>query len=375
MRVLYVSTGLATGGAEKQLFRLISHLLGAGVEIGVVSLLSQGEVGKDIAALGVPVRSLDLTTLKHVPQGLVRLRAVVRSFNPHVLQGWMYHGNLVAYFASRHFAPKAQLVWGVRQSLYDLKREKPLTKQVIRLSAWISGAAHAIVYNSMTARVQHEALGFAARCGHIIDNGFDTQVFRPDATARLGVRRELGLLPDSPLIGLVARYHPMKGHEVFLTAAAQLAERRKDAHFLLVGEQAGPQNPILRECLKHPALAGRVHCLGRRDDMPRLTAALDIASSSSWGEAFPNVVGEAMSCGVPVVATDVGDVRRIVGEAGVVVPVGDVAALADAWANLLDHPELRTDMGQKGRQRIIDAFSVEAMGQRYQRLYEEVVHV
>lgn len=375
MRVLFIITGLATGGAEKQLVRLISQLRGEGVGMGVLCLRQKGEVGDEIAALDVPVWPLDLISLARLPQALTELRARARTFNPHVLQGWMYHGNLAANFARRFSVPNAKVLWGVRQSLYDLAREKPATRQVIRLSARVSGSARAIVYNSATARTQHESFGFAAGRGRVIDNGFDAKVFRPDTAARVSVRNELGLPPATPLVGLVSRYHPMKGHEVFLAAATCLAEQRRDVHFILVGQQADRQNPALRGCFAPPALAGRVHCLGRRDDIPRLTAALDIASSSSsWGEAFPNAVGEAMSCGVPVVATDVGDVRRIVGAAGIVVPPGDAVALAQAWARLLDDAALCDGMGQAGRQRVIDDFSVEAMGRRYRALYEEMLH-
>lgn len=368
-------TGLTTGGAEKQLVRLISQLKRQNLTMAVLCLRPKGEVATEIAAMGVPVWSLDMQSLMQLPQALTKLRSWVKTFDPQILQGWMYHGNLAAYLAWRHFTRKAQLLWGVRQSLYDLKREKLVSRQVIRLSAWVSGAARAIIYNSRTAREQHEAFGFAARQGYVIDNGFDAQLFRPDGAARVSVRSELGLPAATPLIGLIARYHPMKAHEVFLAAAIQLAEQRKDVHFLLVGEKADRQNPLLLERLAHPSLAGRVHCLGRRNDIPRLTAALDIASSSSsWGEGFPNAVGEAMSCGVPVVATDVGDVRRIVEKAGIVVPRGDATALARAWARLLDQAELRAAMGQRGRQRIIDAFSVEVMGERYLALYEEVLY-
>ncbi len=372
MRVLFISTGLATGGAEKQLMQLVGELMRRGVQASVIAL-RDGSVAEEIEALGVPVEIVGLSGVGDLPRALRTMIHVTGTFRSDVVQGWMYHGNLAASFARRWAAPMAKLAWGVRQSLYDLSREKPITRWVIRASARSSRKAHAIVYNSHTARAQHEALGFAPARARVIDNGFDTERFRPDSAARGAVRAMLGLDVSTPLIGLIARYHPMKGHEVFLQAAALLARRRQDVHFLLVGRDVTPANPALQVQLSAPVLARRVHCLGERSDIPSLTAALDIASSSSWGEAFPNAVGEAMSCGVPVVATDVGDVRRIVGEAGIVVPVGDAERLAQAWDLLLANPERRKTMGEAGRRRVGERYSLAAMATRYLALYEELM--
>jgi glycosyltransferase involved in cell wall biosynthesis len=124
------------------------------------------------------------------------------------------------------------------------------------------------------------------------------------------------------------------------------------------------------------ALAGRLHLLGERADIPRVTAALDIASSSSsWGEGFSNTIAEALCCGVPVVATNVGDSREIVGDSGIIVPVGDVEALANAWQRLLDAGlEARRTMGQGGRARVLGRYSIKAMAEAYLQLYDEVSH-
>ncbi len=370
-RVLVVTTGLHTGGAEGQLALLLSRLSGHAIEAIVVSLAARGPVSARVEALGVPVWHLDLKAPLRVPGALSRLMAITRAFRPQVVQGWMYHGNLAALVAWKLAAKRARLIWGIRQSLYDLRREKPVTRQVIRFGARCSRRAHAIVYNSYTARAQHEAIGFARGAAHVIDNGFDNGLFRPDLEARDDVRRQLRVPPDTPLIGLIARYHPMKGHDMFLRAAALLAQSDTRTHFLLAGRDVVPSHPLFAPWLGHPTLGKRLHLLGERADIPRLTAALDIASSSSWGEAFPNAIGEAMSCGVPCVATDVGDVRRILGEAGVVLPVGDEPALADAWARLLANDELRHQMGTAGRRRVADHFSLDRTAARYAALYSE----
>lgn len=371
-RVLFVSTGLATGGAEKQLVRLLGVLTRQGVDASVVALQG-GPVSEEIGALGVPVQIAGLFGVGGFPKTLRKLVGVTRAFRPDIVQGWMYHGNLAASLVGRWAAPNARIVWGVRQALYEFGREKWSTRWVIRASARVSARGQTIVYNSDTARAQHEVAGFAAAKGHVIDNGFDVDRFQPDPAARITVRETLGLAEQTPLIGLIARYHPMKGHDVFLRAAAQVAQRWPEVHFVLVGREVVPENPALSAYCGARMLAGRVHYLGERQDIPSLTASLDIASSSSWGEAFSNSVGEAMTCGVPVVATDVGDVRRIVGDAGIVVPVGDAAALAQAWDALLSDPCRRKSMGEAGRRRVEELFSVAVLGERYLALYRDLL--
>lgn len=371
MRIVFITTGLATGGAEKMLAKLLSRLKDAQIEAGVVSLLPSGPVSKEIEALGIPLWHLGLDTPWRVPQAAVSLVRITQHFRPDVIQGWMYHGNLAAWWARGVGARQAKLFWGIRQSLYDLGREKPLTRWLIRLGARLSPGVTAILYNSQTARGQHEAAGYAAARAHVIDNGFDTGRFGPDGVAYRSVREELGLAPEAKLIGLVARFHPMKGHEVFITAARQLVACRANVHFLLAGRDVSLDHSLFRDASGDPCMRGRLHLLGERQDIPRLTSALDIASSaSSWGEAFPNAIGEAMSCGVPCVATAVGDVARIIGDTGFVIPIGDAAALANAWKHLLALPDgERQALGARARLRVIEHFSLERIAARYAALY------
>src|SRR6185503_9929721 len=131
-----------------------------------------------------------------------------------------------------------------------------------------------------------------------------------------------------PLIGLVGRFDPQKDHRNFIAAAAILHRSCPDVHFLLCGDNVTWENAKLRGWIEETGLRKQYRLVGRRQDMARLTAALDIGtSSSSYGEGFPNVIGEAMSCGVPCVVTDIGDSALIVGQTGRVVPAQNPEAL------------------------------------------------
>ena len=155
----------------------------------------------------------------------------------------------------------------------------------------------------------------------VIPNGFDLETCRPDSAARESVRNELQIPEDAPVIGLVARFNPQKDHRTFIQAARLLHNDRPDVRFVLCGAQVSWDNQALVRWIEEGGVRKQVYLLGRRNDIPRLTASFDIAaSSSSFGEGFPNVLGEAMSCGVPCVTTDVGGSALIVGQNGMVVP-------------------------------------------------------
>jgi glycosyltransferase involved in cell wall biosynthesis len=208
----------------------------------------------------------------------------------------------------------------------------------------------------------------------VIPNGFDLSRFRPHAEARLRLRKHLGLASDAEVIGMIARFMPgEKDHATFLEAAARLRRRRAGVHFLLCGRGMSSDNVKLVAEISGRGLTESVHLLGERDDIPEVTAALDVATLASLVEGFPNVVGEAMACGVPVVATDVGDCREIIGDAGIVVPPRDPEALAEAWRNLLEAGrEGRERIGLRGRERVAELYELGKIVRQYEDLYEEL---
>ncbi|HLJ28088.1 MAG TPA: glycosyltransferase [Candidatus Angelobacter sp.] len=372
MRILHVITGLEAHGAETMLFKLLSAR-SAGYEAAVVSLAREGELGPRIAALGVPIYSLGLRGALPNPAAALALRRITRSVRPQLIQGWMPHGNLMASLAGAFAREYAPVLWNVRMSLYSLGDLPWRTSCLIRLGARLSSRPAAIIYNSQVGAKQHEAIGYNAARRVVIPNGFDCQMFRPDQRARQEVRAELGVSDGSVLIGLIARYHPMKDHLGFLRAAGMLASRYPLARFVLIGRGVTQEDPALLAMIAEQHLQGRVFLLGQRLDTLRLTAALDVACSASfWGEGFSNAIGEAMACGIPCVATDIGDSAYVVAEAGMIVPPRNPEAFAYAMAQLIEAgPERRRELGDLGRRRIETEFSLPVVVRRYEDLYQE----
>jgi len=301
---------------------------------------------------------------------IASLIRMIRKEAPDVIQGWMYHANLLAAIAAPFSLRKTPVIWNIRQSLYSLDYEKRTTAAVIKAGAFTSRLSRHIVYNSVTAAVQHKQAGYCADRQIIIPNGFDTASFRPCRESYVSLREELNLRGNTPVIGLVGRFHPMKDHETFLRAASILHREFPSVHFVLVGKQVDSSNSILQKQISELHLSQNVHLLGERSDIRRITAAFDVATCSSFTEAFPNVVGEAMSCGVPCVATDVGDSAHVVGDTGRVIPARNPPALAQAWSELIEmESQQRTELGMRARQRVMERFSLETVVKSYENLY------
>ena len=374
-RTLQIITGLGTGGAETMLTKLLQATRDSSDECIVVSMMDLGSMGEAIMNMGIPVETLGMRRGVPTPGAFWRLRQIARHYQPDLVQGWMYHGNLAASAAAMFARGRPKVVWNVRHSLYDIRDERPLTRQVIRANARLSPRSAAIVYNSRVSAVQHEAFGFHAARTRILPNGFDLARFRPDPAAREAVRAEIGVSADAPLIGLIGRHHPMKDHAGFLRAAALLAESYPQAVFLAAGTGVEWSNPELSALAASLQLSEqRLHLLGERRDVPRLMAALDLLALSSWSEGFPNVVGEAMACAVPCVVTDVGDAAWVVGDTGRVVAARDPQALASACGELIELDRVdRGALGHAARARVEREFGLDQIASQYQLLYREVL--
>ena len=286
----------------------------------------------------------------------------------------MYHGNMAALMVSALSPAQAKVIWNIRQSTYDLKQERRLTSLLIRAGAVHSSKPARIIYNSSVSLEFHKKLGYASHRSLVLANGFDCGQFKPDVAARYSFRRSLKLDSEAFLIGAVGRYHPVKDHANFLQAAEILERTWPNVHFVLVGCGMDHTNSELVALIRQIGINGKIHLLGERTDVHYITAALDIASSSSQAEGFPNVVGEAMACEVPCVVTDVGDSAKIVDVTGIVVPPKDPQALAKGWERLIEMgAEARRKLGIAARKRIQANYSLAVITEQYEDLYHRVV--
>ena len=357
------------------LFKLLSRIDRDKFEPVVLSLMGRDSFGDRIAALDIPVHTLEINPGKPSLQKLTKSISLVRQEQPDIIQGWMYHANFVAQLAKFLAFKSIPVVWNIRHSLYSCDYEKKSTAAIIRLLSKLSNFPVKIIYNSQVGAIQHQKIGYQSHKTLVIPNGFDVNLFQPSSENRLSLRQELGLAEDTFLIGRICRYHPMKDHDCFLRAAALLLQDFPELHFVLAGTEVDEHNLNLNQLITELNIGERVHLLGERQDVSRLTSALDLATSSSYfGEAFPNVIGEAMACEVPCVVTDVGDSAAIIGKTGKVVPPQNPQALAEGCKELiLLGAEGRKTLGEKARQKVVKYYSLDAIVAQYEHLYSQVV--
>lgn len=374
IKVVHIITGLTVGGAENMLLKLVSRMDRSEFAPEVISLSGIGPIGEKMQAAGIPVRALGLRPSLPNPALLLRLTGWLKETQPQVVQTWLHHADLLGGLAARR-AGRLPLAWNIRHSNLD---PKTIKRQTILIGQACARLSHTlpqkIVCCSEAGREEHARLGYAPEKLLVIPNGFDLSAYRPSEEARAGLRQELGIPTDAPLIGLIGRYHPMKDHANFIQAAALLHHRRPDVHFLCCGEGVVPDNAELSRPIRQAELCGQFHLLGQRSDMPRIAAALNIGTLCSlYGEGFPNVIGEAMACGVPCVVTDVGDSVYIVGDTGRVIPQRDPKRLAAAWESLLNRSPEEVQQGARAaRERVETHFALDAVVGRYQALYREM---
>jgi glycosyltransferase involved in cell wall biosynthesis len=292
-----------------------------------------------------------------------RLWRALRAARPDVIHGYLEAGNALSLLGK---LVGARVVWGVRASNMDLSRYDWAWAVIFRLGAFLSRFADLIIANSSAGKDYYGRLGYAKKRMVVIPNGIDTGRFSPDPAGRACVRAEWGVPAGTPLVGLVGRLDPMKGHEHFLHAAALLARERPGVRFACVGDGPECYKRELEALARRLELGDRLVWAGARADMQAVYSALDVHTSASvYGEGFSNALGEAMACGVPCAATDVGDSAAVLGGLGPVVPPGDDAALADAWAGLLDlAPGARAELSAAVRKRVETEFSLGRLARR-----------
>ena len=373
-RVVHVIVGLGFGGAELMLARLVetSNRSGEFHHI-VVSLTTPGAVGERLRNSGVEVHALGVAYSASGLAGVWRLRKLLRSLKPDVVQTWMYHADFIGGLAARS-ARISNIVWGIRTTYMQYEGAR-LTRVLARGCAWMSSRVpRAIVCAAEASRRVHVAMGYDESKFLVIPNGFDIDRLARSAGARAAKRAELGLTDDATvLIGAVGRFSPVKDFQNFIEGCRIVARRVPQARFVLIGRGLTRDNETLTSWFAGDELAKNFSLLGERSDVPDYLSAFDIFCLSSKSEGFPNVVGEAMGVGVPCVVTDVGDAAYLAGETGRVVPKEDPGALGAALVELAElTPARRRELGAQARARVESMFSLDAARGKFEALYRQL---
>lgn len=368
-KIAFIITGLSRGGAERMLIKILKAISRKEFTPAVFCLTKNLALKPEIEALGIQVYSYNFNSILGMIPSLFSFIRDCRNFVPDILQGWMYHGNILAWVARRFC--RAKLIFGIRASLYDFKFERSLTRGIIRLGAFLSKSSDKIIYVSSVARTQHEDIGYAEQ-GITLANGFELDKFNPDQQLRQEYRDRFQISDEIIIIGYFARFHILKGHYDLIQAFAQIHRKYSKTRLILAGMGIDESNSKINQVLRDKKLDQAVLLLGELSNPENVLPALDIFVSPSHQEGFPNVVGEAMACGVPCVVTDVGDSALAVGETGYVVPPMEPRALAAAICQMIEDP-LRQAKGGQARERIETEFSLSAIVKKYEDVYQNIL--
>jgi glycosyltransferase involved in cell wall biosynthesis len=376
IRIVHVITGLAAGGAERMMINVARGLDPSRFTSRVISLSRDHTLAGALHAAGIELTTLDARPFMSF--GLGPLRRVVRLLRrekPDIVQTWLHDADLVGGVAA--WIVGIPVIWNIRASLSD-GGWRPLASSVrlrvvARVCAAMSGLVPRNIISCSRANVNRNLRRYRQEKIRVIGNGADLDRFKPDPAARAAVRAELGVDDATPLIGMAARFHPVKDFGTFLASARQVIATHPQVRFLLCGKGTAAENAALTRMIHSYDLERSVLLLGFREDIARIFAALDIHVLSSRSEGFGNVLVEAMAAGVPCAATDVGESRHIIGDTGRIATPRDPAALAAAVRELIDLPVSEMEaLRAHARQRVAEHFTLESTLAQYAELYENI---
>lgn len=368
-KALHIITGLNDGGAEGVLFRLVKFSK-RDIEHKVVSLTGQGKYKALLEGEGIEVECLHLNPFNFVFK-FYTLCSLIKKTKPDVVQTWLYHADIIGGLASR-LAGQKNMLWGLRQADFDIKKMKFATRLVMKTCAVFSGfLPRAHVTCAEAAIRSHQKIGYQGDF-KVVSNGYDLAKF----SSAPGQKNEvLGCnISDKQFIfGMVARFDAAKDHENLLKAfSGYLQNSQVDAKLILVGKGCDESNGVLKSYLETYQLKDRVVLLGQFTNIPSLMSCLDVHVLSSEYEGFPNVLAEAMACGIPCISTDVGDAKLIVEDNGWIVPAKNAQALAQAMqvaSNLKNEPALWSELKKRCRSSVAEKYSLEKMADNFSAIW------
>lgn len=369
---------LARGGAERQFALLAGELVKKGHDVCFVTLTDTGDSPEYLRLLGEAERRILFKRRYPGPLRFVQFsrgwrafRRLIREFKPDVVYSALEWTNWIAARAVSSIANPPAFIAGMRIDTWELggvpwRRRYPTTclaKHASRLPI------DALIANSNRGLKTAQKIGFKATVSRVVWNGIDSETFTYDETSGVAFRQSCGIPGDSVLVGHVGRLDPQKDHPCLFQAFSLILANRPSARLLCVGSGTDEYAIKLRALASKLNISDALTWCSHVDDMPSVYSAMDCYVQSSIAEGFPNVLAEAMSCGVPSVATKVGESALLLEDVGQTVPHGDPTALADGIEAALT----QSKPSMKSRERISSSFSVDIMVEQTLAVFRELL--
>ena len=343
-KITHIITGLGNGGAEVMLYKLLKYSNRDLYNMKVISLMDKGIIGEKIEELGIPVYTLNEKRGKIGIKSILKIMKICKETD--IIETWMYHADFIGFIVAKLLRKK--IIWGLHHSNLEKDKNKRLTLMLAKINSKFSSRVDAIISCSEKGKIEHIKFGYNGKKMKVIPNGFELDNFFYINNAKKELEKEFPSIKDKLIFSLVARYDILKDHKNCLEAMSILKEKK------IVCD-----NNLFNEVL----------LLDRRSDIPLIMSATDVYISSSSGEGFPNVIGEAMACETPCVVTDVGDSSYIVGNTGRVVERQNPKKLAEAIEEFIKTKDFIKNR-KPCKNRIEKYFEITKIVEEYQKLYE-----
>lgn len=368
IKITHIIIGLNVGGAELMLKRLVlsSHEKKE-FHHSVISLTDIGIIGAELNSKGVPVYSLGMQSALSIPNILLKVRKLLRVLQPDVVQTWMYHADLLGGLAAKSVGID-NIIWNVRNTAIDDRGfvATSIAKICAKLSYIIPKK---IIYVSRSALKSHIEFGYNDYISIVVFNGFDVDEFKHNPKIRNEYRRALGITDNDIIVGSVGRFSNSKDHTTFIESINMAVRTNPCIKGLLVGRDISLDNFDISEKDKKNFLV-----IGQRTDIANLYSSMDIFCLHSTSEGFPNVLGEAMSTGLPCVVTKAGDAEFILNDGQYTSNIRDIESVSKNLLRLANsNIETRKKIGIKNRKRVENNFEMNNIIEEYLSLYNLIV--
>lgn len=362
IKIVHIINTLGVGGAETMLVKLIKFKEKTKkYDITVISLRGEGEYKKTLIEMGIKVISLNINFFNFLRQ-LYFLKNILKELAPHTVQTWMYHSNLIGGVAAK-LANISRIIWSIRDSGKGLGIITKIIQLLLSPLSYL--IPQHIICNSGEGARYLINLFYKRRIVSVIPNGFDLEVFYP-RTDKSELRKKLDLPEKKFIFGTLARYHPDKDYENLIQAISFYVKAGGQAHFALCGKDLN----LLQISHLEESILKRIHILTPTQEVSIFLNALDGFVLPSRREAFPNVLGEAMCCELPCIATNVGDTYHLLEGLGFLVPKENSMALCQALLKMEKKQKAERDLwGQLGRERIKKCYSMPKILEAYESFY------
>lgn len=367
-KIVHIISGLDSGGAERSLFNVCNSNIGDYFTQSVISLGDKAIYGDKLEELGVEVYYLNFKNNNKL-YAFINFKNIIKKISPDIVQGWMTHGNFASVLAYFILSGRPSLFWNIRQTVYKLKHEYILTRFLFLINILLSRIPNGIISNANISIKQLIKFGYKKDSFILIPNGFDTNYWKPDHNLRQIERNKLKVNDNDFVLGYVGRYHPMKNIKLLLESFHKLSQQNSKVKLVIVGQNINNYN-IKEKSIIDMISLNQILIIDNTEDVKKYYNIFDLLIlCSAWGEGFPNVLGEAMSCELCCISTPVGDAPDILEDVGYLVPLGDVDFILEKVQKCMDKPEVLSKLGRKARIKILNQYSMEKTINSYLNIY------